>query len=222
MDGTTELNERQLKKIIEEHGSDVKNLIPILQGIQEEFGYLPAAAISAVAEALHISEDVIFGVATFYTHFKFTRPGKHVIRACLGTACFVKEAENLIELIRERLGIEPGETTKDGNISFEKVACLGCCALAPTIVVDQEVYGKMTTQKMSKVLDEIMEESKQETQPDRVERTEYENQLENERDGGQGRGQGSLKENERDGGQDHGQGGLKENEQEAGTIGEEG
>lgn len=162
MEVGTEINEKRLRRIIEEHGSDVKNLIPILQSIQVEYGYLPARAIAAVAEELRISEDVIFGVATFYTHFKFTRPGKHTIRACLGTACFVKEAENLMELIRERLGIDAGETTADGNISFERVACLGCCALAPTIVVDEEVYGKMTTQKLSKVLDEILTESETE------------------------------------------------------------
>lgn len=162
MESGTDINEKQLKKILAEHSSDVKNLIPILQSIQETYGYLPSAAITAVAEELSISEDVIFGVATFYTHFKFTRPGKHMIRACLGTACFVKEAENLMELIRERLGIKAGETTPDGNISFERVACLGCCALAPTIVVDEEVYGKMTTQKLAKVLDEMIADSEKE------------------------------------------------------------
>jgi NADH-quinone oxidoreductase subunit E len=159
VDSGAEINEKQLKKILVEHGSDVKNLIPILQSIQEMYGYLPSAAITAVADELSISEDVIFGVATFYTHFKFTRPGKHTIRACMGTACFVKEAENLMELIRERLGIEAGETTPDGNITFERVACLGCCALAPTIVVDEEVYGKMTTQKLATVLDEMIADS---------------------------------------------------------------
>lgn len=158
MNGGTELSEKQLKKILTEHGSDVKNLIPILQSIQEVCGYLPAFAISTVAEELQISEDVIFGVATFYTHFKFTQPGKHTIKACLGTACFVKGAENLLEILKDRFGIEPGETSEDNNVSLERVACLGCCALAPTVVVDEEVHGNMSSVKLTKIINELMSE----------------------------------------------------------------
>lgn len=158
MEEISEYSEEKTDRTIEAYGSDVKNLIPILQSIQETYGYLPSAAISSVAEKLQISEDVIFGVATFYTHFKFTKPGKHIIKTCMGTACFVKGADNLQEILRDRLQIEPGETTSDGNISLERVACLGCCALAPTIVVDQEVYGKMTSNMLTKLLDEIMDE----------------------------------------------------------------
>lgn len=150
-----EYEEERMRTIIEEHGSDVKNLIPILQSTQGAFGYLPAAAIATIAEELRISEDVIFGVATFYTHFKFTRPGRHIIKTCMGTACFVKGADNLQEILRDRLKIEPGQTTPDGMISLERVACLGCCALAPTVVVDEEVYGKMTSNKLTALLDEI-------------------------------------------------------------------
>jgi len=164
MEARTEYDDEQVEKIIKERGSEVKNLIPILQAIQELFGYLPASAISVVARELQISEDVIFGVATFYTHFKFTEPGKHIVKACLGTACFVKGAENLLELVRERLGIEPGETTPDGNISLERVACLGCCALAPTVVVNEEVHGKMSSKKMSEALDDILRESEREAE----------------------------------------------------------
>ena len=158
MEMKTEYDDEWMQRMIEGHGHDVKNLIPILQATQEEYGYLPSAAISTTAEELQISEDVIFGVATFYTHFKFTKPGKHTIRTCMGTACFVKEADNLLELLRDRLGIEPGQTTSDGMISLERVACLGCCALAPTIVIDDEVYGKMTSNMLTKLLDEIIEE----------------------------------------------------------------
>ncbi len=154
----TEYNDEWMQRMIEGHGHDIKNLIPILQATQEEYGYLPSAAISTTAEELQISEDVIFGVATFYTHFKFTKPGRHIIRTCMGTACFVKEADNLLELLRDRLGIEPGQTTSDGMISLERVACLGCCALAPTIVIDDEVYGKMTSNMLTKLLDEIIDE----------------------------------------------------------------
>jgi NADH-quinone oxidoreductase subunit E len=101
---------------------------------------------------------VIFGVATFYTHFKFTKPGEHVIKACLGTACFVKGAENLLEILKDRFGIEPGETSADNSVSLERVACLGCCALAPTIVVDEEVHGNMSSVKLTKIIDELIEE----------------------------------------------------------------
>ncbi|MBN1389438.1 MAG: NAD(P)H-dependent oxidoreductase subunit E [Candidatus Thermoplasmatota archaeon] len=160
MEGILEYEEERMKGIIEDHGSDVKNLIPILQATQGAFGYLPAAAITTIADELKISEDVIFGVATFYTHFKFTKPGKHTIKACMGTACFVKGADNLMEILRDRLKIEPGQTTADGTISFERVACLGCCALAPTVVVDEEVYGKMTSNKLSALLDEIQDENR--------------------------------------------------------------
>jgi len=97
-------------------------------------------------------------VATFYTHFKFTKPGDHTIKLCLGTACFVKGAEGLLEILRDRLGIEPGETTPDKRISLERVACLGCCALAPTIVVDDEIHGKMTSLILSKIIDDLQKE----------------------------------------------------------------
>jgi NADH-quinone oxidoreductase subunit E len=158
MEEKLEIDEEFIERMLEGHGSDIKNMIPILQSTQEEYGYLPAAAITLIAEKLQISEDVIFGVATFYTHFKFTKPGKHTIKTCMGTACFVKGADNLMEIIRDRLKIEPGQTTPDGNITLERVACLGCCALAPTIVIDEEVYGKMTSNMLTTLLDEILEE----------------------------------------------------------------
>ncbi|MGA1866506.1 MAG: NAD(P)H-dependent oxidoreductase subunit E [Thermoplasmatota archaeon] len=155
METRREYDDENTIRIIEEHGTDVKNLIPILQDVQEIYGYLPSAAISRIAEKLQISEDVIFGVATFYTHFKFTKPGEHTIKACLGTACFVKGSENLLEILKDRFGIEPGETSKDNSVSLERVACLGCCALAPTIVVDDEVHGNMSSVKLTKIIDEL-------------------------------------------------------------------
>lgn len=155
METRREYDDENTIGIIEEHGTDVKNLIPILQDVQEIYGYLPSAAISRIAEKLQISEDVIFGVATFYTHFKFTKPGEHTIKACLGTACFVKGSENLLEILKDRFGIEPGETSKDNSVSLERVACLGCCALAPTIVVDDEVHGNMSSVKLTKIINEL-------------------------------------------------------------------
>jgi len=158
METRREYDDEDTIRIVEEHGTDVKNLIPILQDVQETYGYLPSAAISRIAEKLHISEDVIFGVATFYTHFKFTKPGEHTIKACLGTACFVKGAENLLEILKDRFGIEPGETSEDNKVTLERVACLGCCALAPTIVVDDEVHGNMSSVKLTKIIDELQTE----------------------------------------------------------------
>jgi NADH-quinone oxidoreductase subunit E len=159
MERMVDYDDEWTRKMIEDHGYDIKNLIPILQATQEAYGYLPSAAISRIAEELRISEDVIFGVATFYTHFKFTKPGEHTIKACLGTACFVKGAENLLEIMKDRFGIEPGETSEDNSVSLERVACLGCCALAPTIVVDDEVHGNMSSVKLTKIIDELQSQS---------------------------------------------------------------
>ena len=150
--------DEQIEMIVREHGPHTKNLIPILQDVQEAFGYLPEGAISAVARLLRISEDTIYGVATFYSQFRFHRPGDHIIKVCLGTACFVKGAENLLEIVQSRLGIEPGQTTPDGRISLERVACLGCCALAPVVVVDDEVHGKLSPLKMDRLIDDLLKE----------------------------------------------------------------
>jgi NADH-quinone oxidoreductase subunit E len=127
-------------------------LIPILQRAQQEFRYLSDDAMRRIARFLKVPEGVVYGVATFYAQFKFAPMGKKVIRVCRGTACYVRGSTRIIEEIEKRLGIKAGETTPDMEYTLETVACIGACALAPTMTIDGEVHGKMTTRKVAEVL----------------------------------------------------------------------
>jgi len=120
------------------------DLIPILQRVQAAFGYLPPDSLRQISRRLKISENEIYGVATFFTQFRFTKPGNHIIRVCLGTACHVRGGEQLLAVLQRRLGIQTGETTPDGEYQLERVACLGCCALAPVLVIDDKVHSQMS------------------------------------------------------------------------------
>ncbi|NHJ46329.1 MAG: NADH-quinone oxidoreductase subunit NuoE [Asgard group archaeon] len=151
----------KLKKILEISNYDKKNLIQILQDIQDEFNYLPEKIIVHIAKELKISEHHIYGVATFYSQFKFIKPGKHIIRVCMGTACHVLGAQSLLDKLSRDLKIESGETTKDELFSLESVYCLGCCALAPVMVIDDDVYGSMTSAKVNKILRKYRKEIKE-------------------------------------------------------------
>ena len=119
---------------------------------QAQFRYLPAAAIKEIAKFLNIPESSVYGVSTFYAQFKLTPLGKKVIRVCRGTACHVRGSGKVLAEIEKRLGIKAGETTEDMEYSIETVACIGACALAPTMTIDDETYGKMTTKKVAEVL----------------------------------------------------------------------
>jgi NADH-quinone oxidoreductase subunit E len=130
-------------------------LISLLQTIQQRLGYIPEKAITWLANHLHLSEQDVYGVATFYTNFRFNPPGEHEVKMCMGTACFVQGGERLLTATRERLGIEPGETSDDKKFSLERVACVGCCALAPVVVADDEVHGNMTQRKLSRLIDKL-------------------------------------------------------------------
>ena len=140
----------------------VSELISSLQKIQLRLGYIPKEAIQWLAEEMQLSEQDIYGVATFYKNFRFTPPGKHQVKMCMGTACFVQGGESLLSATTERLGVEPGETTEDGRYSLERVACLGCCALAPVSVVDEEIHGKMNQRKMSRLFVQINKKDREE------------------------------------------------------------
>jgi NADH-quinone oxidoreductase subunit E len=133
-----------------------EKLIPLLQKFQATHGYLSNGAIEEVACHTQISKNKIYGVASFYSQFRFTPPGEHIIKVCLGTACHVRGGESLLEIIKRKLSISPGETTKDGKFSLERVACLGCCALAPVMVIDNNVYGRMDSIKVKKILTEYI------------------------------------------------------------------
>ena len=128
------------------------NLIPILQMVQETVAYLPAQAIKIVSEHLEIFESDVYGVATFYNQFRFHPPGKHPIKVCLGTACHVRGGGIILENFERKLGIHAGETTPDREFSVEKVACVGCCALAPVAIIDETVHGYMAPSKVEGLL----------------------------------------------------------------------
>ena len=133
----------------------------MLQEIQERLGYIAPETVSWLAERLKLSEQKIYGVATFYNFFRLNPLGKHEVRVCLGTACHVQGNERILDAVRERLGINPGETTPDGRYSLVRVACVGCCALAPTVIVDQEVHGRMTQRALQSLLNKIDREDKE-------------------------------------------------------------
>jgi NADH-quinone oxidoreductase subunit E len=135
----------------------------MLQEIQEQLGYIPKEAVDWLSNQLRVSNQEIFGVATFYNHFRLNPPGKHEIRVCLGTACHVGGGEKLLDTIREKLGIESGETTGDGRYSLERVACVGACALSPAVVLDDEVHGRMTQRLLKRLLDKVDREDKRQS-----------------------------------------------------------
>jgi NADH:ubiquinone oxidoreductase subunit E/DNA-binding response OmpR family regulator len=141
--------------VVDKFNGDKNNLIPILQAVHSYAGYLSYEAIGIVARELTISEHEIFGTASFYAQFKFEKPGKHLVKCCTGTACFVGGGSIILEAVKSKLGIIPGQTTKDALFSLERVACLGCCALAPVVTIDDEVYGQMSPAKLSRAIDKI-------------------------------------------------------------------
>jgi NADH-quinone oxidoreductase subunit E len=129
-------------------------LIAVLQKMQERFGYIPYQAVHQIAKSLKVSRSEIFGVATFYAQFRFKPPAKHNIKVCLGTACHVRGGARILETIERELGIKPGEISRDGKFYLERIACFGCCALAPVVVIDNKVYGKMTPDKVKRLITE--------------------------------------------------------------------
>jgi NADH-quinone oxidoreductase subunit E len=143
----------RLLPILEANQGHKESLIPVLQKVQGELGYLPEESVSEIAHFLGLSSSEIFGVASFYAQFRFERPGEHTIKVCQGTACHVRGAKRILEAVTQELGVEAGGTTEDYKFSLEQVACFGCCALAPVLVIDGQVYGRMTTSRARQVLE---------------------------------------------------------------------
>ncbi len=139
---------RKIDAIIEKYKDKPGSLIPVLQQAQEVCGYLPHSVQRYIAKGMKMSPSVVFGVATFYSYFTLVPRGKHVIRVCLGTACYVKRSEEIIEKIKSELDIEIGEITRDKKYSLEAVRCLGACGLAPVVVVDHDTYGDVAATKV--------------------------------------------------------------------------
>ena len=154
--------EQSVKKIIAGHpnvGRDT--LIPVLQEIQEKFGFLSREAVVAVGKELNLPVSKIYGVATFYNQFRFTPQGKNHIQICRGTACHVKGSLAVLEALKRELKVEAGETTKDGLFSLEVVACIGACGLAPVMNVGKNVHANLTTQAIPGILKQYEKQSKQ-------------------------------------------------------------
>jgi NADH-quinone oxidoreductase subunit E len=142
-------------------------LIPMLQLVQDTLSYLPPAAILMVAEHLALPASEVYGVATFYNQFRFTPPGRHPVKVCLGTACHVRGGEIILENFERKLEIKEGQTTADREFSIDRVACVGCCALAPVALVGESLYGKMQPSKVEGiVLRARIEKEKQQREKD--------------------------------------------------------
>jgi len=146
-------NEKRLDEILSAYQGGREELIPILQQVQQTFGYLPEAAMKKIARFLRLPESTVFGVGTFYAQFKLVPSGRNVIRVCRGTACHVRGSGQILSDIEKQLGITAGETTPDLEYSLETIACFGSCALAPVVVTNNKVHGRMTTTKVGEILD---------------------------------------------------------------------
>ncbi len=136
------------------------NLIQMLNEVQEHYGYIPEKAQRDLSEFLNVPMAEIYGVITFYSRFTLKPKGKYNISVCLGTACYVKGSQRIMDRLKERLKIEPGETTKDGLFSIEETRCVGACGLAPVFTVNGEVYGKATVKKLDEVLENLEKQEK--------------------------------------------------------------
>ncbi|WP_207680401.1 NADH-quinone oxidoreductase subunit NuoE [Desulfonema magnum] len=150
----------QLFSIIEKHKHEKWGLIPLLQDIQESFGYIPPDSIEPVAQALNMFPSQVQGVITFYAGFTLKPRGKYVIRCCRGTACHVKGSRSILRLMKKELGLEEGETSEDYQFTLETVACLGACFLAPTMMVNRDYFGKLSPTKVNSVLSQYKKSEK--------------------------------------------------------------
>ena len=150
-----------LEKLFQEYLPEKDNLIQMLNEVQEHYGYIPMHVQKELTEYLNIPMAEIYGVVTFYSRFSLEPQGKYKISVCLGTACFVKGSQKIMDRLVDRLKIKEGETTKDGLFTIEQTRCVGACGLAPVFTVNGEVYGKASVQKLDQVLDELIEKEKQ-------------------------------------------------------------
>jgi len=151
--------ETGIETILQEHPDAARDsLIPILQEIQEDQGYLSREAVTRVGEHLNLPASKIYGVATFYNQFRFQPKGKYHITICRGTACHVKGSGNVLDMVMKRLKLEPGQTTRDRLFSLETVACMGACGLAPVVNINGEFHAKITPLKLARIIEQCREE----------------------------------------------------------------
>ncbi|OLS22678.1 MAG: NADP-reducing hydrogenase subunit HndA [Candidatus Heimdallarchaeota archaeon LC_3] len=141
--------------IFDKYRGDSTALISMLNDIQKKYKYLPMEALEQVSKKLHVSLAKIYGIITFYSHYKLNKPGKVNIKICHGTACYVKNAEMITNALKFDYDIIPNKTTEDGLFSLEHVSCIGACALAPTLEINGEIHGEMDTKKIRKIINKI-------------------------------------------------------------------
>ena len=153
--GTPE-QEAQLNAVIDAHKHDKSYLMAVMQEAQEIYGYLPIEVQKMIAEGMDVPLEKVYGVSTFYAQFSLSPKGQYNISVCLGTACYVKGAQDLIDKITEKLGIGPDECTPDGKFSLEACRCIGACGLAPVLTVNDEVYGKLVGDDIPGILEKYM------------------------------------------------------------------
>jgi NADH-quinone oxidoreductase subunit E len=144
--------DEQVDDILSHHETIRDELIPILQEVQVRFGYVPEEAMSRIARFLKVPESMVFGAATFYAQFKREPTGRNMVKVCRGTACHVRGGSRILRDIEKKLGIKPGQTTQDLNYTLETAACFGACALAPVVVFNKRVYGRLTPALVKKAL----------------------------------------------------------------------
>ncbi len=156
-EGTPE-QEKELQAVFKKYENVPGRLMPVLQDAQDIYGYLPIEVQRMIADALEISLSEVYGVTTFYSQFSLTPKGENRISVCLGTACYVKGADKVLEEIEKQLGIKAGECTPDRKFSIDTCRCVGACGLAPVIMINDKVYGKVTPEQISGILDEYKEE----------------------------------------------------------------
>jgi len=144
-----------IDKLIEKYKDKKGNLIPLLQGTQGTYGYIPKGAFLKIAEKTGLKLSDMYGVVTFYAQFRLKPVGKYIIKVCHGTACHVQNANAISDALREALDVKDGETTQDGIFTLESVACLGCCSLAPVMMIGDDAYGKLTGANAVKIVKDI-------------------------------------------------------------------
>ncbi len=151
--GCVDEKERKLQEIIEKNRGAKGALIPVLHEAQDVYGYLPMSVQKQIAEGLNVSLSEVYGVVTFYTQFSLKPKGKFKVSTCMGTACYVKGSNLILDKLKEKLGISVGDCTEDGKFSLDACRCIGACGLAPVIMINDDVYGRLTPDDIEKVLE---------------------------------------------------------------------
>jgi NADP-reducing hydrogenase subunit HndA len=156
--GCVDEKERKLQEIIEKYKDAKGALIPVLHEAQEVYGYLPMSVQKQISEGLNVPLSEIYGVVTFYTQFSLKPKGRFKVSVCMGTACYVKGASKILDELQEKLGVGIGDCTEDGKFSLDACRCIGACGLAPVIMINEDVYGRLTAEDIEKILEKYKDQ----------------------------------------------------------------